>query len=329
MSSAGELGERKIIEIIIEKLEKMPGMIIPFGDDASAVEIGGGNVAVIKTDMLVGKVDVPPGMTPWQAARKAVIMNVSDLAAKGAKPIAVLVSLGLPSDYKTTNIEQIGLGLNAGAREYGAYVIGGDTSEASDLTISCMMFGVARKKELILRSGAKPGDILAVTNWFGKTAAGLKIILEGLRVPEQLEKELTQSVFMPKARLNEGISLANSQTATAAIDSSDGLALCLHELSKRSNVGFVLDTVPIAPEVKQFAELFQLDPNELALYGGEEYELVVTIKPGKWQKARAAVKKAGGELIKIGYATDERQIILKTERGEISIDARGWEHFKR
>jgi thiamine-monophosphate kinase len=329
MSSAGELGERKIIEIIIEKLEKMPGMIIPFGDDASAVEIGGGNVAVIKTDMLVGKVDVPPGMTPWQAARKAVIMNVSDLAAKGAKPIAVLVSLGLPSDYKTTNIEQIGLGLNAGAREYGAYVIGGDTSEASDLIISCMMFGVARKKELILRSGAKPGDILAVTNWFGKTAAGLKIILEGLRVPEQLEKELTQSVFMPKARLNEGISLANSQTATAAIDSSDGLALCLHELSKRSNVGFVLDTVPIAPEVKQFAELFQLDPNELALYGGEEYELVVTIKPGKWQKARAAVKKAGGELIKIGYATDERQIILKTERGEISIDARGWEHFKR
>ena len=329
MSSAGELGERKIIEIIIEKLEKMPGMIIPFGDDASAVEIGGGNVAVIKTDMLVGKVDVPPGMTPWQAARKAVIMNVSDLAAKGAKPIAVLVSLGLPSDYKTNNIEQIGLGLNAGAREYGAYVIGGDTSEASDLTISCMMFGVARKKELTLRSGAKPGDILAVTNWFGKTAAGLKIILEGLRVPEQLEKELTQSVFMPKARLNEGISLANSQTATAAIDSSDGLALCLHELSKRSNVGFVLDTVPIAPEVKQFAELFQLDPNELALYGGEEYELVVTIKPGKWQKARAAVKKAGGELIKIGYATDERQIILKTERGEISIDARGWEHFKR
>jgi thiamine-monophosphate kinase len=329
MSSAGELGERKIIEIIIEKLEKMPGMILPFGDDASAVEIGGGNVAVIKTDMLVGKVDVPPGMTPWQAARKAVIMNVSDLAAKGAKPIAVLVSLGLPSDYKTNNIEQIGLGLNAGAREYGAYVIGGDTSEASDLTISCMMFGVARKKELILRSGAKPGDILAVTNWFGKTAAGLKIILEGLRVPEQLEKELTQSVFMPKARLNEGISLANSQTATAAIDSSDGLALCLHELSKRSNVGFVLDTVPIAPEVKQFAELFQLDANELALYGGEEYELVVTIKPGKWQKARAAVKKAGGELIKIGYATDERQIILKTERGEISIDARGWEHFKR
>jgi thiamine-monophosphate kinase len=134
---------------------------------------------------------------------------------------------------------------------------------------------------------------------------------------------------MPKARLNEGISLANSQTATAAIDSSDGLALCLHELSKRSNVGFVLDTVPIAPEVKQFAELFQLDPNELALYGGEEYELVVTIKPGKWQKARAAVKKAGGNLIKIGYATEERRIVLKTRKGEIPIDARGWEHFKR
>ncbi|MEM2851245.1 MAG: thiamine-phosphate kinase [Candidatus Bathyarchaeia archaeon] len=329
MLFAGELGERKIIEIIIEKLEKMPGMILPFGDDASAVEIGGDNVAIIKTDMLVGKVDVPPGMTPWHAGRKAVVMNVSDLAAKGAKPIAILVALGFPSDYKITDIEQIGLGLNAGAREYGAYVIGGDTSEASDLIISCMVFGVARKKELILRSGAKPGDILAVTNWFGKTAAGLKIILEGLSVPEQLEKELTQSVFMPKARLNEGISLANSQAASAAIDSSDGLAICLHELSKRSNVGFVLETVPIAPEVKRFAEFFQFNSRELALYGGEEYELVVTIKPGKWQQAKEAVKKAGGDLIKIGYATDERRIILKTEKEEISIDARGWEHFKR
>jgi len=329
MSFAGELGERKIIEIIIEKLEKMPGMILPFGDDASAVEIGSGNVAVIKTDMLVGRVDLPPGMTPWHAARKAVVMNVSDLAAKGVKPIALLASLGFPSDYKITNIEQVGLGLNAGAREYDAYVIGGDTSEASDLIISCMMFGIGRKKELIFRSGAKPGDILAVTNWFGKTAAGLKIILEGLSVPEQLEKELTQSVFMPKARLKEGLSLANSRTASAAIDSSDGLALCLHELSKRSNVGFLLNVVPVAPEVKRFAKLLRLDPRELALYGGEEYELVVTINPVKWWLAKQVVKKAGGDLIKIGYVTEERRIVLKTRKEEISIDARGWEHFKR
>jgi len=177
-------------------------MPIPFGDDVSAVEIqGGGKLAILKTDMLIGKTDVPHGMSLLQAARKAVVMNISDLAAKGVTPIALLVSIGVPNNLSKKDVEQIGTGLNSGAREYGAYILGGDTSEASDLVISCAVFGIGEKKCIMLRSGAEPDDIVAVTGFFGKTASGLEILLQNLSVPSGTRKALVNSVLMPHARL--------------------------------------------------------------------------------------------------------------------------------
>jgi len=327
LSSAKELGERKIIELILECLDQMPNPLIPFGDDASAVDLGTDKLAVINMDMLVGKTDVPRTMSLWQAARKAVIMNISDLAAKGAQPLALLASIGLPPNLTKADIQQIGKGLNAGAREYNAYLLGGDTNEASDLIISCMALGVCRKHHLIKRSGAKPGDYVAVTGSFGKTASGLKILMDGLSAPE-ISGELVASVLMPKARVKEGMILAQSQATTASIDSSDGLAWSLHEISRASNVGFYLDKLPIAPEVERFAKIHGFDPVELALYGGEEYELLVTIKPKLWQEAKKAVENVGGSLIKLGLVTEEKQLVLKTGGKLVSIEARGWEHFK-
>jgi thiamine-monophosphate kinase len=327
LGSAKELGERKIIELILECLDQMPNTPIPFGDDASAVDIGHNKLAVINMDMLVGKTDVPRTMSLWQAARKAVIMNISDLAAKGAQPLALLASIGAPPNLTETDIQQIGKGLNAGAREYNAYILGGDTNEASDLVISCMALGVCSKHHLIKRSGAKPGDYVAVTGSFGKTASGLKILMDGLSVPEN-GGELVDSVLMPKARVKEGIVLAQSQAATASIDSSDGLAWSLHEISRASKVGFQVDKLPVAPEAERFAEIHGFDPVELALYGGEEYELLVTIKPRLWQKAKKAVETVGGSLIKVGQVTEEKQLLLKTGGKLVSIEARGWEHFK-
>jgi len=298
-------------------------MPIPFGDDVSAVDIGNRKLAVIKTDMLVGKTDVPPQMTLRQAARKAVIMNVSDLAAKGVKPIALLASIGVPRDFRKRDIEQIGEGLNTGAREYGAYVLGGDTNEASDLVISCAIFGIGEKKHMMLRSGAKPGDIVAVTGFFGKTTAGLKILLQNLSAPSRIKKTLLDSVLMPRARLNEGLALAETGAVTASIDSSDGLAWSLHELSKASHVGFLIDKIPIAEEAQQLGKMHKLNTIELSLYGGEEYEIVVTVKPKLWQKASEKVP-----LIRIGGVTKEKTLVFKARKKTFPIEARGWEHFK-
>jgi len=323
LKSVESLGERMIIDMILKRLEPMPDMPIPFGDDASAVDLGNGRLGVIKTDMLVGKTDVPPEMSLWQAARKAVVMNISDLAAKGAKPVALMVSLGVPRHFTEKDIEEIANGLNAGAREYGAYILGGDTSEACDLIINCAVFGIADKRILMLRSGAKPGDIVAVTGSFGKTAAGLRILLGLISPPARLEKKLIDSVLMPKARLNEGLALAQTGAITSSIDSSDGLAWSLHELSKASNVGFLIDNLPIAEEVADLAKRHEVDPVELCLYGGEEYELVVTVKPALLERARKKVP-----LIRIGKATAEKTLTLKMFKKRVPIAPRGWEHFK-
>jgi len=303
-------------------------MPISFGDDVSAVDVGHGKLGVIKTDMLVGRTDVPSGMSFWQAARKAVVMNISDLAAKGVQPVAILASLGVPRGLTKSDIEEIAKGLNAGAREYKAHVLGGDTNEASDLIISCTAFGTCSKRLLMKRSGAKPGNLVAVTNFFGKTPAGLKILLERLSAPKELEKALTDSVLMPQARLKEGLALAQTRAVTASIDSSDGLAWSLHEISRASNVGFSIDNLPVAKEAGEFAKIHNLNPTELCLYGGEEYELVLTIKPKLWEKAKAAVHYVGGSLKRIGKVTREKSILLKGKEKAILIEARGWEHFK-
>ncbi len=328
MSLVEELGERKVIGLILECLDQMPNMPVPFGDDVSAIDIGHGKFAVIKTDMLVGKTDIPQGMSLWQAARKAVVMNVSDLAAKGVQPFALLASIGVPRGLTRKDVEQIGKGLNAGAREYNTYVVGGDTNEASDLVISCSVLGICKKRQLIRRGGAKPGDYVAVTGLFGKTASGLKILMENLSAPPEIKEELVNSVLMPQARLREGLALTQSQAATASIDSSDGLAWSLHEISIASGVGFFLDRTPIAQEADRFAKIHGIDPVELTFYGGEEYELLVTVKPDLWQDAKKAVEHIGGFLVRIGVVTEQKHLLLKALGKTVSIEARGWEHLR-
>jgi len=328
MNDSIELGERRIIELLWKQLERMSKMPVAFGDDVSACDLGDGRLAILKTDMLVDRTDVPPSMSLWQAARKAVIMNVSDFAAKGVKPMAMLVSLGLPKKLTKKDIKEIGKGLNAGAREYYTYIIGGDTNESSDLVISLSVFGIAKENMLMLRSGAKPRDIVAVTGFFGKTSAGLKILLGRFKAPQEIRRPLIDSVLMPYARLKEGLALSQTKAVTACIDSSDGLAWSLHEIAKASNVGFLINSVPTAREVERFAKLNGLDPSKLTLYGGEEYELVLTIKPRLWKKTEKAVERVGGELLPIGKVITEKQVLLEIDGKRVIIEPRGWEHFK-
>jgi thiamine-monophosphate kinase len=326
---SAELGEHRIIEIIQNHLTPMPNIAVSFGDDISAVNLNQKMVAVLKTDMLNAKTDVPKAMSLTQAARKAIVMNVSDFAAKGVQPQAALVALGLPRGLSEKDVEAIAKGLNSGAQEYGAYVVGGDTSEASDLIISVMLYGVAEKPSLMLRSGSKPGDILAVTGAFGNPAAGLRSLLEGFKAPgEVVGERLLESVFLPKARLSEGLALAKSGAVSASMDSSDGLAWSLNELGRQSNVGFTLDKVPVAAEAASFAKSNGLDVFDLALYGGEEYELVLTVKSQMWSTAEAAVKAVGGQLLWIGKATKNPEIQLDINGEKCLVEARGWEHFK-
>jgi thiamine-monophosphate kinase len=330
MVTVGALGEHRIVELLKRHFAVLPDVVVGFGDDVAAVQLkfGEGEVAVLKTDMLVAKTDVPVGMTLWQAARKAVIAPVSDFGAKGALPVAVQVAVGFPSKFTQAQVEEVAEGLNSGAREYGAYVVGGDTAEASDFTVAVQVYGTAKRKTLMLRRGAQPDDILAVTGFFGKTVAGLQILQQTLNLPANLRQPLVDSVLLPKARLSEGLALAGSGAVSASMDSSDGLAWCLHELAMQGNVGFVVSDLPVAPEAAQFAKLQGVDVTDLVLFGGEEYELVITVKPELWAAAEAAVASAGGKLLPIGKATKETKIMLNQNDVERPIEPKGYEHFK-
>ena len=324
MAEGASPSERKIIDLIVGRLDKMPRMPIPFGDDISGVDVGGGRLAVLKCDMLVGRTDVPKGMSLRQAARKAVVMNVSDLASKGVQPRAVMVSLGLPRSTTTRDVEEIANGLNDGAREYGAYVIGGDTNECDDLVIACYLFGTAKRGMIVRRSGARPGDLVAVTGEFGNTLAGLKALSSEAEIPRSLKETLLASVYEPKARLKEGIALARTRAVTASIDSSDGLAWSLHEIARASSVGIELDDLSVSRAAVDYARLSGLDSVDLALYGGEEFELVVSLRKNAARRALNAVK----SLRVIGRVTrDKGTVTLSRDGKRTLVKPIGWEHL--
>jgi thiamine-monophosphate kinase len=326
LHSLRDLGELGIIEILERALGTSKLTVVGFGDDVSAVRLANHKVAVLKTDMLVESTDVPPGMTMKQAAHKAVVGNVSDMAAKGVRPLAGLVALGLPPRLTDRDARDIASGLAHAAKEYGFPLVGGDTNQSNDLTISIALFAVADRRQLILRSGAIAGDVVAVTGKFGDTAAGLKALLQKKKDPRQLARPLFQAVYNPQAQLDLGTNLAASETITASIDSSDGLAWSLHELAKESHVGIRLNKIPVSKATEQFAEQYHYDADSLALYGGEEYHLVVTIRRGK---VRAAQRAARGKLQLIGVVTrDFRGVRLRQEGKETIIARKGWEHFK-
>ena len=328
LPTIAEVGEQELISRIMRHLTLMPGMPVPNWDDVNAVSLGDGRAVILKTDMMVWKTDIPVGMTPFQAGRKAVVMNFSDLGSKGVQPLAFLAALGAPSSTPVDLVEEIAKGFEAGAREYGGYMVGGDTNEACDIIISGMAYGLAEEKRLILRGTSKPGDILATTGGFGNTAAAFKILLDGFKTSKKLRDILVESVYMPKAKVKAGVVLAASGAATSSMDSSDGLAVSLHDLQRSSGNGFRLDNVPLTLEAETFAERYGLDGAALALYGGEEYELVFTVKPMEVNEAKKALRSAGADLIELGVVTKGKDIVYVEDGVEKPIGKGGWEHFR-
>ena len=328
LSRVSDVGERALIQRIMKHLTPLPGMPIPFWDDASALSLGDGRALVVNTDMLVWKTDIPVGMTPFQAARKAVVMNVSDLGAKGVQPTAFMPSLGIPEDYPVDDAEELAKGFEAGAREYGCHVVGGDTNEACDVIISGSAFGITDEKRIMLRAGgAKPGHILATTGYFGLTSVGFTYLIGGIEPQADVKKPALDAVYMPKAHVVEGVALSKTGAVTSCMDSSDGLSVSLYDLRRSIGYGFIVDDPPIHSLALKFAERKGLDPVSLAFNGGEEYELVFTYSPGSESKIRKALSSVGCELVKIGVVSEGKEIVNKRQDKLIPVKKGGWNHF--
>ncbi len=325
-----EIGEKELILKLLKLMENIYGGLLRY-DDVEAIEIYRNILLVLKTDTFVKSSDFLPGMSAEDAGRKFVVMNVSDFAAKGVKPMGMLLSLVSPKEVEVDFILKVYKGIYESCKEYGIKFLGGDTSQGNDLVLSGFLYGLCEKDKLVKRSGAKVGDILATTGKFGKTSVAYQILLRGLDAPDdKVLRNCINAVFRPKARLKEGLTLAERKLVTASIDSSDGLAISLHELSDSSSVGFLIEEIPIAEEAISFAEYHGINLLDLVLYlGGEEYELIVTIPEEKWDEARKLIRSIGGELYYLGRVVPKREgIYLRRGSQKILIERKGWSHFK-
>ncbi|MDH7555890.1 MAG: thiamine-phosphate kinase [Candidatus Methanosuratincola sp.] len=327
---AGDIGERGLIELIWGLVDRQllgepAENPLPHPDDASALLLPGGRFLVLKTDMFVRRTDAPRGMRHYQMGRKSVVMCASDLAAKGAKPHAFMHSMGVPPSYPSGGVLDLVRGLLSACKEYGVAFLGGDLGESKDLVVAGFMVGFADR--IVRRSGASPGDLLAVTGHFGETASALEILLKGRSAPPPLRRRLLRSVYQPRARVDLGVALAGTGAVTSSMDSSDGLAFTLHELARSSGVRFVIYKVPVSRAAEEFASIHGIPAEELALYGGEEYEFVLTIKPEAYDRAQAAAERCGNSLLPIGRVEEGRGVFLSDGTLERPIEAKGWEHL--
>ncbi len=323
MRKLGEIGERKLVDWIVRRLGELDGATLPPGDDAVDFFFRGRMIA--SCDMLVEETDVPKGMKLRNVGYKAVTAATSDIAAKGGKPLAYLISLIVPSDMSEESFKDLWIGFEEAAELYGGKIIGGDLNSGNQIVVDVAVMGRAEKT--ISRVGARPGDIVAVTGRFGAHAAGLHALLNNNR-GDEVSEEAIEKFERPVARIGEAIAMSESGAVTSSIDSSDGLAESLYLLSEANDLGFVIEEPPVSEIAARYSEKFGADLFDLVFYGGEEYELVVTVKANMLEDAVKAVERAGGELIPIGKATERKEIKVLWNDEERIIERKGYQHFK-
>jgi thiamine-monophosphate kinase len=309
------LDEKEIIRIFSQALG------ISDLDDVATV----GRNLVFKADMLVASTDVPPQMSPRQVARKSVVACASDLAAKGARPVAAMIALGLPADITKTYVEELARGFQAASREFGVKIVGGDTNAARELVVDCSMMGTlkAADSKMPKRGGAKPGDVVVASGRFGYSASGLAVLLKGASAQGAFRAAAIDSALEPKPRQAFGVALA--RYFSSSIDSSDGLAASLYEIAVQSKADILVDyDAARADGVQEFAGSNGLDAHELVFHGGEEYEIVATVPKSLLPRARAAAKKAGCDLHVIGSVKKGTGRVMAGKR---LLENRGYLHF--
>ncbi|MHA1859585.1 MAG: thiamine-phosphate kinase [Candidatus Asgardarchaeia archaeon] len=299
--------------------------IIPFGDDSFSVKTKG-KFIVLNSDMLVAETDVPEELGFYYGGWKFVTMNVSDLAAKGVAPRYFIMSLGIPRSLDEEKFVEFLRGMRDCMDFYDIYLIGGDTNEACDFIASGTVLGYS-EGNLMLRKGASPGDYLLVTGDFGNTAAAFKIILEGVKCSEGLKERILKSVSKPVARIEEGLKMAKCGLISSCIDSSDGLSRSLYELMRANGFGFKVSELPVSELTLMFSKETSVDVKDLVFYGGEEYELVFTVKREKWKDFIEYSDEVGIKYKKIGEVIEERKVLFEVEGKLLEVKEGGWIHF--
>ncbi|MBM3178391.1 MAG: thiamine-phosphate kinase [Bacteroidetes bacterium] len=337
-SEISALGEFGLIDRLAEPFKiQHPDTVKGIGDDAAVIRCGD-HLSLLSTDMLLEGVHFDLRYVPLQhLGYKAIAVNVSDIAAMNGKPGQVVVGLGISNRFSVEAVEELYAGIKAACQHYGVDLVGGDTtSSAVGLVLSIAVRGTVDSDKIAFRSGASANDILCVTGDLGAAYMGLQVLerekevfLSNPGTQPDLEKYsyLVGRQLKPEARMDIVHELEELKVVpTAMIDVSDGLASELLHIGRNSRCGVKIfeDKVPIDHQTFETAVEFKIDPITAALNGGEDYELLFTIKPADFEKL-----KNHADIHFIGHLhTAMDQNVMITKAGNtVALTAQGWNHF--
>ncbi len=336
ISSLGEFG---LIDHLTKNIEiHNVSSILGVGDDAAVIDHFG-KQTVITNDLLIEGVHFDLMYMPLRhLGYKTVAVNVSDICAMNATPTQIVLGIAFSNRFSVEALDDFYEGVYAACDTYKVDLIGGDTtSSQKGFIISCTAIGEVAPDKFVTRKGAGKGEILCVTGDLGAAYLGLlllerekKIYLENPKIQPDLEGEkyTVGRLLKPEARMDiVDFFAANNITPTSMIDVSDGLSSEILHLCKSSNVGCVLyeEKIPIADDTRAAAFKFNLDPTACALSGGEDYELLFTLKQDDYEKVQG-----NADISVIGHLTDEEAgaNIITKGGGKHAITAQGWNAFK-
>lgn len=291
------------------------------GDDCAVLRPPPGRECLVTTDFSLEGIHFRRDWHPAESAgHRCLVRGLSDVAAMGGEPFAAFLSLALPRDLPQAWIDGFMRGLVKLARKFDVTLAGGDTAESPNGVLAdIIVIGTAPKGKSVLRSGARPGDRIFVTGELGASAAAIAEMRSGRKLnPRNYSRH-----FYPVPQVEIGQILRQRRIASAMIDTSDGLSTDLLHICEESGVGAEIDAARI-PRARIGKPAREVD-FELALHGGEDYELLFTVRPGK----RVPKTLGGVRLTEIGRITRSRKTMLRT--GPTSADkleAQGWEHFR-
>ena len=327
--TVADVGEFALIEAIRKHFPGPPPGEIWSGDDAAVIRPSD-EATVFTTDVLVENIDFDLGYCPpLSIGYKAMAVNASDVAAMGGRPGRAVATLSLPPTTELSLVDEIAQGLAAAGASMGVDLVGGDLSEASEISLAIAMIGWVESAP-VTRSGAAVGDLICVSGNLGGAAGGLRVLRGG--IPDEIRgvKELVQRQLKPTPRIEEG--LINAELgATSMIDISDGLLADLNHVLDASGVGCKVEpqTVPIDERLNALAGLLpsdEVDLLDLAMTGGEDFELLFTIPAVRVDDFRREYEVLGTKLTIIGEIVGNGRLIGTRNLEE--WDEKGWQHLR-
>ncbi len=323
------LGEFALIQRLAQLLPAPSAEVVKgIGDDAAAVDLGDGRMLILTTDMLVEGVHFDLSFTsPRDLGYKSLAVNLSDLASMGCGPGYGLISLGLPPDFEVEAAEELYRGLGECAEQWGAQLVGGDTvSSPAGLVINLALTAIMPAEIMLTRSGARIGDMVMVTGNLGESALGLELLKRGMTIEGDSGHALIKRHLRPEPRFSVGGAM-KAAGATAMIDCSDGLLADLRHICEASEVGAVVeaDWLPISDVARRVADELGVDAVQAALSGGEDYELVITMRPELAEEAAARLNLTPIGVIVIA---SEGMKVADAQGHTLPVESPGYEHFR-